>query len=126
MRINRYQATGWIAENRLERYFQNIQQDLKLFLFLLVLLCAYRAFFMWKLSGFMGSGVNAGDILQANWTGLRLSLKGAGGFTLLAFLLATLPNLIRPYWQLGRIRLDHRYDRVVYPGGSVRGPFSLL
>ncbi len=105
MRINRYQSTGWIAESRLERYFRNIQQDLKLFLFLLLLLCFYRAFFMWKLSGFMGSGVTAGDILQANWTGLRLSLKGAGGFTLLAFLLVTVANLIRPRWQLGRIRL---------------------
>ena len=61
MRINRYQSSGWIAESRLERYFRNIQQDLKLFLFLLLLLCFYRAFFMWKLSGFMGSGVNAGD-----------------------------------------------------------------
>ena len=104
MRINRYQSSGWIAESRLERYFRNIQQDLKLFLFLLLLLCFYRAFFMWKLSGFMGSGVTAGDILQANWTGLRLSLKGAGGFTLLAFLLVTVANLIRPRWQLGRIR----------------------
>lgn len=105
MRINRYQSSGWIAESRLERYFRNIQQDLKLFLFLLLLLCFYRAFFMWKLSGFMGSGVTAGDILQANWTGLRLSLKGAGGFTLLAFLLVTVANLIRLRWQLGRIRL---------------------
>ena len=41
MRINRSQAAGWITENRLERYFQNIQQDLKLFLFLLVLLLTF-------------------------------------------------------------------------------------
>lgn len=81
---------------RLERYFQNIQQDLKLFLFLLVLLCLYRAFFLWYMSPYMGGEVPWESVVLAQWAGLRLSLKTAGAVALLSFVFCTLPNLFLP------------------------------
>ena len=81
---------------RLATYFANIQRDLKLFAFLLLMLCAYRLLFMFFMSSYMGSDVGMADILQANWSGLRLSLKSAGVFTALAFLFATLPATVLP------------------------------
>ena len=85
MRISRYDTNINRPMGRLEKYFRNIQQDLKLFGFVLLLLCLYRVIFMGMLANFMGSDTGISDILQANWTGLRLSLKSAGGFALLSF-----------------------------------------
>ena len=90
---------------RLKSYLKNCQLDLRLFLFLLVLMAAYRLIFMAKYAGAMGADTVVADIFQANLTGLRLSLKSAGGFTLLSFLLVTLPSLINPRLSLGRLRL---------------------
>lgn len=90
---------------RLERYWKNMQQDLKLFLFFLLTLCLYRLIFICSLAGFMESGTGASDVALACLTGLRLSLKSAGGATALSFLLATLPNIVQPRLQLGKARL---------------------
>ena len=90
---------------RLERYFRNIQQDLRLFLFLLILVCGYRAFFMWYMSAYMGSAVSWDTIGLALWTGMRLSLKTAGGAALLAFAFCTLPNLLFPRLDTGKVRV---------------------
>lgn len=90
---------------RLEKYWENMQQELKLFCFLLLTLCLYRLIFIGSLSGYMESGTGASDIALACWTGLRLSLKSAGGVTALSFVLVTLPNLVQPRWQLGKVRL---------------------
>ncbi len=90
---------------RMEKYVQNIQQDLKLFFFVLFLLCAYRAFFMWHMSSYMGDGVTGESIALALWTGLRLSMKTAGWFMALSFLFCTLPNLFFPRLGTGRLRL---------------------
>ena len=105
MRIRRYDTSWNRPQGRLEKYFRNIQQDLKLFFFLLFLLCLCRVVFLGMLANFMGSDVGAGDILQANWTGLRLSLKSAGGFTLLSFVLVTLPGILNPRWSWEKLRL---------------------
>ena len=77
---------------RLGRFFSNIQGDAKLFIFLLLLVCAFRAYFIWYMSGFMGEGTESGEIGEALWTGMRLSLKTVGGITLISFVLATLPG----------------------------------
>ncbi len=89
---------------RLEKYFKNIQQDLKMFLFILFLLCLYRSYFMWYMSSYMGNGTETADILQALWAGLRLSLKTAGAVTLLSFAACTLPNVLFPKWENGWLR----------------------
>ena len=90
---------------RLSGYWRNIQLDLRLFFFLLLLMELYRVVFMAGMSSFMGPEADIKDILVANFVGLRLSLKSAGGFALLGFLLGTVPALINPKWQTGRARL---------------------
>lgn len=90
---------------RLTSYWKNCQLDLRLFLFLLLMMALYRVLFMVKYTGSMAADTVIADILQANFTGLRLSLKSAGGFTLLGFVLVTLPALIRPRLDWGRLRL---------------------
>ena len=90
---------------RLPRYFENIQQDLRLFLFVLAMLCAFRAFFMWQMSSYMGEAVTGETVRLALWAGLRLSLKTAGCVALLSFVFCTLPNIPFPGLSLGRLRL---------------------
>lgn len=90
---------------RLAAYWQNIQLDLRMLLFFLVLLAVYRLLFMFGMAGFMGPAADWSDILLANLTGLRLSLKSAGIIALLGFLLATLPALVNPRLNWGRARL---------------------
>ena len=89
---------------RLKAYFKNAQLDLRLFLFLLCLMALYRLIFMVKYAGAMADTTVLADMIQANLTGLRLSLKSAGGFTLLSFLLVTLPALVKPRFQWDRLR----------------------
>lgn len=81
---------------RLKQFFHDIQQDLKLFFFVLLLLCLYRAIFLWVFSGYMDSSVAMGDVALANLTGLRLSLKTAGWVAAPAFLFCTLGTLLMP------------------------------
>lgn len=90
---------------RLEKFYGNIQQDLKLFVFILCVICCYRAWFMWQMSGFMGEGVDFSEIAAAMWAGMRLSLKSAGAVTLLAFVMSTLPNLPFPRLSLDKVKL---------------------
>ena len=89
---------------RLKAYLKNCQLDLRLFAFLLCLMALYRLIFMGKYAGAMADTTVMADIVQANLTGLRLSLKSAGGFTLLSFLLVTLPALVRPRLQWNGLR----------------------
>ena len=96
---------------RLTRFYDNIQRDLKLFTFILFLLCLYRVVFMVLLAGYLGSDTGWQAIGQANWTGLRLSLKSAGCVMALSFLGVTLPGLVRP-------RLDWRRVRLVIGTGA--------
>ncbi len=90
---------------RLKKFYENIQQDLKLFVFLLGLICVYRIWFMWQMSGYMGEETVSGDVLTALWAGMRLSLKTAGGMALLSFVFVTLLNLGMPGLSLGKLRL---------------------
>nr|MCR5757325.1 hypothetical protein [Selenomonas sp.] len=90
---------------RLQSYLKNCQLDLRLFAFLFLLMALYRLIFMVKYAGAMSADVMIADIFQANWAGWRLSLKSAGGFTLLSFLLVTLPGLVRPKWSMPRLRV---------------------
>ncbi len=81
---------------RTENFFRDIQQDLKLFFYILLLLCLYRALFLGLFSGFMDSAATLGDVALANLTGLRLSLKTAGWVALPSFLLCTVGALLYP------------------------------
>ncbi|SHK55742.1 Phosphoglycerol transferase MdoB [Selenomonas ruminantium] len=89
---------------RLQAYWKNCQLDLRLFLFLLVMMAVYRLLFMAKYAGAMSADAGWADILLANFTGLRLSLKSAGGFALLSFVLVTLPGLVFTRFNGARLR----------------------
>ena len=90
---------------RLEKYFSNIQQDLKIFFFILMVLCLYRAEFMWQMSHYMGDNATGSEIGLALWTGLRLSLKTAGAVTLFPFVFCTVVNIFLPRLNTARVRL---------------------
>ena len=91
MRIERYdrRQTG-----RLAVFCDAAQRDLKLFAFILLTLCVYRAYFMFYMSGYMMPSTGVADIVLALVTGLRLSLKTAGAIALPAFVFCSLPLLI--------------------------------
>lgn len=90
--------------SRWELFFKNIQQDFKLFLFILSVLCLFRGAFIIILHEYLGQITNGQDIAASLYYGLRLSLKSAGIITLISFLLCTLVNFFnrKPYVQ--RIR----------------------
>ena len=104
MRIERY---GGRSCGRLEAFYDAAQRDIKLFAFILLTLCVYRAYFMLYMSSYMMPSTGTADIVLALVTGLRLSLKTAGIVTLTGFVLATLPLLIAPRFAsaLHRLRL---------------------
>ena len=88
-------------------FFASVQRDLRLFLFMLALVCVYRVIFMAALSNFLASGTPVAEILLANFVGLRLSLKTAGWCAAFAFLFASVPVLIFPSREalFSRVRL---------------------
>jgi len=90
---------------RFQNYIKNCQLDLRLFFFLLLLMMLYRLLFMVRYAGAVGAEATLSDVVMANFTGLRLSLKSSGGFTLLPFVFVTLPGIIFPRLNLSRLRL---------------------
>ena len=93
MRIERYHQR---QAGRLAAFYDAAQRDLKLFAFILLTLCIYRAYFMLYMAGYMMPATTLDDIVLALVTGARLSLKTAGIVTLIGFVLATLPLLVSP------------------------------
>ena len=77
----------------LNRFFDGVQRDLRLFFFVLILLEIYRGIFIAMMSNFMSESSDAAQILTAMFAGLRLSLKTAGAVTLISFLLVTIGGL---------------------------------
>ncbi|MBR2520247.1 MAG: sulfatase-like hydrolase/transferase [Selenomonadaceae bacterium] len=77
----------------LKRFFDGIQRDLRLFLFVLILLEIYRGVFIFMMSNYMSPDSGASQILTAMFAGLRLSLKTAGAVTLIPFVLCSIFGL---------------------------------
>ena len=77
----------------LKRFFDGIQRDFRLFIFLLLLLEVYRGLFMWSMSSYMSPDTQSSEVALAMFTGLRLSLKTAGIVTLLSFVLVSVIGL---------------------------------
>lgn len=77
-------------------FYDAVQRDIKLFAFILLTLCVYRAYFMFYMAGYLSPSAGADDVLLALLTGLRLSLKTAGAVPLPAFVLCSLPLLALP------------------------------
>lgn len=77
-------------------FYDAVQRDIKLFAFILLTLCVYRAYFMFYMAGYLSPSAGTDDVLLALLTGVRLSLKTAGAVTLPAFVLCSLPLLALP------------------------------
>lgn len=77
----------------LKRFFDGVQRDARLFLFVLILLEIYRGLFIFFLSSYMSPESGTSQIFLAMVTGLRLSLKTAGAITLISFVFVTLIGL---------------------------------
>lgn len=77
----------------LKRFFDGVQRDARLFLFVLILLEIYRGLFILFMSNYMSEDSGAAQIFSAMFAGLRLSLKTAGAVTLISFILVTIGGL---------------------------------
>ena len=101
-------------------FYDAVQRDIKLFAFILLTLCVYRAYFMFYMAGYLSPSAGADDVLLALLTGLRLSLKTAGAVTLPAFVLCSLPLLALP--RLAPVLRRLRF----YWGGLAAFAFAVL
>lgn len=85
------------------RFFENLQQDLKAFVYWCLVLTVFRIAFIWIYSSQLNG--NYGDVPMALLLGARLSLKTAGMLCLIGFVLASLPKIIVKVWPANKIRL---------------------
>ena len=102
--LQKFHQSGGVAL-RLKRFFANLQKDLKVFVFLLAIICFYRAYFMAYMSEAIAPTTSIGDVLLSLWLGFRISLKSAGAMALFGFVFCTLPELVLLRLQLNRLRL---------------------
>lgn len=77
----------------LKKFFDDIQRDLRLFVFVLILLETYRGLFIFFMSNYISAESDSAQIATAMFAGLRLSLKTAGVVTLISFVLVTIVGL---------------------------------
>lgn len=82
---------------RLDKFFHNLQQDFKLFVYLNIILMAFRILFLVIFAGQIEDAAYK-DILLALWFGFRISLKTAGLLTAFTFIFGTLPNIAYKPW----------------------------
>lgn len=87
-----------------ERFFKNIQQDLKLFIFTLIILSLFRIAFIGMLNRYLGDGTTIADIVLSLFYGLRLSLKTAGVIAILSFLFCTCISLLIRNKNIDKVR----------------------
>lgn len=91
--------------SRWQIFVRNVQQDLKLFVFVLALLCFLRITFIVGLHSYLGAQTRFFDIILSVYYGLRLSLKSADVVVLLSFLFCTLVSVAFRTEKLEKMRL---------------------
>ncbi|AIF50539.1 LTA synthase family protein [Pelosinus sp. UFO1] len=79
--------------SRWEELIKNIQQDVKLFLFILGVFCLFRIGFITVLNSYISEATTLKDIFLALYYGIRISLKSAGLVTLTSFAFCTILTL---------------------------------
>ena len=84
------------------RFFENLQQDLKAFVYWCLVFTVFRIAFIWIYSSQLNG--NYGDVPMALLLGARLSLKTAGILCLVGFVLASLPKIVFKSWPAQQIR----------------------
>ncbi|WP_371372132.1 LTA synthase family protein [Sporomusa aerivorans] len=91
--------------SRWDLFVRNIQQDLKLFVFILALLCIMRIAFIVGLHSYLSAQATISDIFNALFFGLRLSLKSADVVVLFSFVFCTLLSVIFRTEKLEKVRM---------------------
>lgn len=94
----------WKFVNCFKRFFENIQRDLKAFLYWCLVLTLFRIAFILIYSGQLNGDYS--DIPMALLLGLRLSLKTAGIIALIGFVFSTLPKIFFKKWLAGAVRFS--------------------
>ena len=95
-----------IMENKIRftTFLQQLQTDLKGFLWFCALFTLFRVVFILVFSSQLAQGLFSVDTVTALWLGLRLSLKTAGGIMLTGALLCTIPKQLFSKWKADSIR----------------------
>ncbi|WP_369412669.1 LTA synthase family protein [Pelosinus baikalensis] len=91
--------------SRWEELFKNIQQDIKLFVFVLGIFCLFRIGFIIILNSYISEAATFQDIAMALYYGIRISLKSTGLVVAASFILCTLLNVFNK----GAIGINLRY-----------------
>jgi phosphoglycerol transferase MdoB-like AlkP superfamily enzyme len=68
-----------------KKLYENIQQDLKLFLFILMVISLFRVAFIVRMHAYMGDATSFYDIILSLYYGMRISLKSAGLLAVVSF-----------------------------------------
>lgn len=89
--------------NFYKRFFENIQQDFKAFIYWCLVFTLFRVAFIAIYSGQLNGDYS--DIPMALLLGLRLSLKTAGIMMLVGVVCATLPKFFVQRWPSEKLRL---------------------
>lgn len=84
------------------RFFENIQQDLKAFVYWCLVFTVFRIAFIYIYSSQLNG--NYTDVPAALFWGFRLSLKTAGILGLIGFVLASLPKVVLETWPAKKVR----------------------
>ncbi len=88
-----------------DEFFAELQQDCKLFVFIMAVFCLFRIGFIAVMHSFLSDAVTLSDIGAALYYGLRISLKSAGLLVLLPLVCCTGLRLFVPWKRLSHIRL---------------------
>ena len=88
---------------RFHIFWHNLQQDLKIFLYFVILFSVLRAAFMGIYHTYLAA-VPWQDIFLCLWYGFRLSLKTAGMLALISAAFTTVPQLLFVKWRSALIR----------------------
>ena len=84
-------------------FWHNLQQDLKIFLYFIILFSTFRLAFLGIFHTYLAS-CPWQDIFLCLWYGFRLSLKTAGMIALIGFAFTTLPQLALMKWPSELVR----------------------
>lgn len=95
--------------SRWERFYRNIQLDLRLYLFILGLLCLYRVGFIAVMNSHLSEAATVRDIGTALFYGLRISMKSTVVIIAVPFICCSCVSLFASVPKLGQIRLGLGY-----------------
>ncbi|WP_424244659.1 phosphoglycerol transferase MdoB-like AlkP superfamily enzyme [Elusimicrobium posterum] len=98
---------------RWQAFYSNLQQDLKFFVFIWLLLFVFRVLFLFIFRENLAAGTPAKDIFLTLYYGGRISLKSAAAFTLVPFALSTLLQLVFPDFLKNKVRLYWGYGAIL-------------